>query len=88
MNFPIYSGIEVPKARQAGRSNKYPLADMQVGQCFFIEPKEGEEIAAVMRRACGSTQRFRSMNDGWKFSVRVTQHPDTNQMVVGVWRTA
>lgn len=88
MSFTVYSNVEIPKARQAGRTSKYPLGQMEVGQSFFVTPDDDETVEKAVSRVGGSTQRFRLKNKDHKFSVRATVHPENGQAAVGVWRVA
>ena len=85
----LKDSIPVPARRTAGRpSSQYPLAEMNVGQSFFVSvvaPDTGKKVAerlqtkvARWRKATGSTSKFR---------VAEHEHPDTLEPAVGVWRT-
>lgn len=61
----IEKNIPMPEARSKGR---YPYADMQVGDSFYLETKGVDEIG-VARRLRGSSFLY-GKKSGAKFSVR------------------
>lgn len=84
----IYSGLPVPKTAARGIAAKYPTSRLEVGQCYFEAPKEGEELAKAVKRLAGTTQRARKDDKARKFAVRAAEHPETGLPCVGVWRIA
>lgn len=88
MSIQVYSGVAIPKSAPRGITPIYPTASLEVGQAFFVAPKEGEDIAKAVKRMSGTTQRTRKENKALKFSVRAASHPETGLPCVGVWRVA
>lgn len=86
----LFDNIQAPAQKRGAPGNKYPFADMQVGQSFFVEIGEAEP-EKVADRMKGSGARWRKLTGATdtKFTVAVTTHPeDVTKEVVGVWRTA
>ena len=69
----IEKGIPIPK-KGTGRPTKYPLALMEVGDCFFVELSWLRRIQAA---AYGYSKLY-----GVKFTVRKTAD------MVGCWRVS
>lgn len=84
----VYENIAIPAAAPRGSAAKYPAAVMQVNQCYFVDLKDGETDEKAIKRAIGGAQRARKDDKSKKFVARMTNHPDTGDSVVGVWRTA
>lgn len=72
----ILKGVPIPTRSGGGRPRKYPLAEMQVGDCFFVE-------RTWLTRIQGAVQAY-SAKHGVRFSVRQTEHE--GEPVVGCWR--
>lgn len=76
MSYDIYSGIPVPSRRSS--SVERPWLTLEVGQCWF-EPIA--EYGRLRRQAS-----YHKATHGKEFAVRQTEHPETQQEVVGIWR--
>lgn len=84
----VYDNIPMPAAAPRGSSPKYPSSTMLVGQSYFVDLKLDETDEKAVKRAVGGAQRARKEDKTKKFAARMTTHPDTGDMVVGVWRIA
>lgn len=80
----IYENVPLPPARRTStpRNSRYPLHQMQVGQCLRIEPSELSKGGINGVRAAVFAYR-KTYNKNAKFAVR--PFPD-NSGAVGVWR--
>jgi len=79
--YQIERGVPVPSARTRMGSNKFPFANMEVDDSFFVT---GDAVKPA-RSASGSFAK----RHGVKFTVRATEETDeTGQDVAGVrvWR--
>lgn len=84
----IYNNIPMPAAAPRGSSPKYPSTKLEVGENYFVDFKDGETDEKACKRAIGGAQRARKADNTKKFAARVVAHPDTGDLVVGVWRIA
>lgn len=87
MAIEIFSNIDMPKRTvHRGASAKYPTENLQVGQVFFMESRDGEDLEKTRKRVQAATARVRALYPERRFSARLTDHPLTGQQVVGLWR--
>lgn len=88
--YQLKDSIPVPSRRTAGRpAMQYPLADMAVGQSFFVavtEPDTGKKVAERLQTKIARWRK--STKSASKFRVAEHECPDTLAPAVGVWRTA
>lgn len=66
----------VPQAR-SGRRSKYPFAQMEVGECFYVPAKEVKSPNVL---AASARQWARRNGRCWKFVARQVDD------MVGIWR--
>lgn len=87
--FKIEKGIEIPPAGALGRSQKYPFADMDVGDSFFVANDSGKSTADTTARLNNAKNSATKRLVDRKFAVRPAQSVDDNGEVVEgarVWR--
>ena len=77
--FQIETNIPLPTGTR-GAPAKYPLADMHVGESFFV-PCEGAECKVWRGRLNGTVARFCKANPDMKFAIRSVDGG------LRVWRT-
>lgn len=81
----IHDGIPMPStgANGRGRGPRYPLMDMEVGQCFFVNADRTEDGRKEERTLRQTVSRYhrrnREANIRW-----VVARQDDNR--IGVWR--
>ena len=78
--YQIKKGIEVPEFKNGGSAHKYPFSQMAVGDCFFLEVGERNNISAA---AC----EYAKARPPMKFTVRSTGSTD-RLCAYGCWRIA
>jgi hypothetical protein len=86
----IYSDIAAPQIKRGAPGNKYPFAEMAVGQSIYV-PLDGDEADKVVERLKSAAARWRKSNgaEAIKFTVAPAHHPeDVTKECVGVWRVA
>jgi hypothetical protein len=66
----------VPASR-SGRRAKYPFADMEVGDCFYVPASEAKSPNVL---AAAARQWAKRNGKSWKFAARETAG------MVGIWR--
>lgn len=86
MSYDLFDDIEMPKRVSRGPVSKFPFADMNVNQSFYVTPNAGETNEKLLRRMRSNAARARKSLGDRKFAVRVTTHPSTQEPCVGVWR--
>lgn len=65
----IEKGIEMPRINS--KNSYYPYEKMEVGDSFYIEVKEGENMWNVQSRLLTSSKSFILKNNlQWKFTTR------------------
>src|SRR5690349_6743042 len=78
--FPIDDRVPLPKR---GRPVKYPLANLDVGQSFFIPTTSREEARKIRSRLANAVYLFEKQTSGQRqFTLRTTSDG------VRVWRIA
>jgi hypothetical protein len=76
--FPIEDGAPLP---HRGRAAKYPLADLEVGQCFLISVGSREEAWKIRSRLAKAINVFEKQPSGKRqFTLRTTSDG------IRVWR--
>ena len=75
-------GIEIPESYNTPR-NKYPFAQMQVGQSFTMSSETYDEFKKVRAAVSASARSYAAKHAGVKFVIR-TVEPNK----LRVWRTA
>ena len=89
MTYEIYSDIAIPESKaKVGAVAKYPLAELEVMKCFFVEIKEGDDAEKTASRMLSATTNFRKKFPLRAYQIAATNHPATGIAVVGVWRLA
>ena len=86
----IFDNIPAPVMKRGAPGNKYPFADLHIGQSFFVN-LDGDATEKVADRLKSAAARWRKVSERQevKFTVAPTQHPDDVTVeVVGVWRIA
>lgn len=86
MSYDLFDDIEMPKRVSRGRVSKFPFADMNVNQSFYVTPNAGVTLEKALKRVTGSAARARKSLGDRKFAVRMANHPSTLEPCVGVWR--
>lgn len=81
----IDTNVPMPTSSGAGAPSKYPFADMEVGESFFIEGGGIGSSSKVLRnRLTGACARAAKAMPGKKFSLRMRNEDGTEG--VRVWR--
>lgn len=80
MTYEIRNDIPLPASTRAYRASKYPIAYLEVGECFIVPASDIGERGAVPVRAAVA-QYKKSRGSDAKFTVRRMENGD-----VGVWR--
>lgn len=88
MAIEIFDNIDMPKRNTRGASAKYPTEQLAVGQSFFDEAKDGEDLEKARKRVLAATARVRKSHPERRFAARLVEHPLTGAQVVGLWRLA
>lgn len=88
MTYEIESNVPMPASRR-GRTPKYPFANMQIGDSFFVAKNIDEPIDRVRNRMLGACMWAKRKLDGdRKFIVRVSTYGEHDHYAEGVriWR--
>ena len=81
MTFVIRSDVPLPVSTRAPRGSKYPIAHLEVGECFLVPASElPSKGASSLRAAVG--QYKKSSGSLAKFAIRTIVEDGS----VGVWR--
>lgn len=68
MAFEIEKGIAIPKVASGGGSTKYPWADMEIGDSFFVQHPASKNVKAAThahnQRYPNSRFKSRSVDGG------------------------
>lgn len=89
--FQIRNDVEIPtQAHRPGPRSMYPLAEMQVGNSFFVPIPEGKTSKDIVSRLKTQTWQWRKRNSisNVKFAIQETLSPDNGETCIGVWRVA
>lgn len=82
-NFVVRYDVPLPPVTRSGafkpRGSKYPLAQLEVGGSFAIEPKRRLAVRSAINN-------FLKTHPTHKFATRVYVDEETNETVAGVWR--
>jgi len=80
--FEVENGIEIPAPKRGrGRPPKYPWAEMEIGDSFFVEAQEGRSIENQQRSLSASGRSYGVRKHvGMKFRTRTVEGG------VRVWR--
>lgn len=71
----IEKGIKLPKAK-AGRAEKYPVFDMEVGDSIFVETQKDECVRKLQRKMSAIfITRLKSKKVKMKFATRIELKP-------------
>ena len=79
----IQKGIPIPKTYR-GRASKYPWAEMQKADSFFIQTKSASEAEVAKKKLTASAFTFRRHNKALKFTVHVVT--EGKKVGVRAWR--
>ena len=81
MSYTLRDDVPVPlKVSKSTRVDKYPFAQMTVGQSFVVVPNEGQTLTALKYRM-STNKYYAGKKLGYKFRVAVENN------TIGVWRT-
>ena len=84
-------GIEIeddipvpPGSDRRSVERKYPLAELKVGQSFFLPLEEGDDLKRMANRLSQARQSYQKRTEGVRFTQRMWEKDD----VVGIriWR--
>ena len=78
--FEIHGDIPLPAKQHPGRTSKYSIALLDVGQCMVVPLPDGVSITRLMQRISRSVYVAKKQLPGRKFAVRRIDEG------VGVWR--
>ena len=86
-NFGIEIEDDIPVPPGSDRRSverKYPLAELKVGQSFFLPLEEGDDLKRMANRLSQARQGYQKRNEGVRFTQRMWEKDD----VVGIriWR--
>lgn len=86
-NFGIEIEDDIPVPPGSDRRSverKYPLAELKVGQSFFLPLEEGDDLKRMANRLSQARQSYQKRNEGVRFTQRMWEKDD----VVGIriWR--
>lgn len=90
MSDPIkLSGIPVPEVTRASASVTNPMVALEVGECVLFPV--GDEDLEKVRRRVQSRAAYATKHRGYKFAIRVVNHPIGNLTAeslpaIGAWR--
>lgn len=81
--FKIDKNVEIPENKPFMQRLKYPFAEMDIGDSFFISAKSREDARKIQSRVSAYGTKF-SLVYGTKFSTRTVE--EDGETGVRVWR--
>lgn len=85
MTFEIKRNVPMPETVvREKRASKYPFADMNIGDMFFVARRDGE-LKHTLQNRLSNVARAKFLAMGRRFIVRSITNDDGVQGV-GVWR--
>ena len=86
-NFGIEIEDDIPVPPGSDRRSverKYPLAELKVGQSFFLPLEEGDDLKRMGNRLSQARQGYRKRNEGVRFTQRMWEKD--GEVGIRVWR--
>lgn len=86
-NFGIEIEDDIPIPPGSDRRSverKYPLAELKVGQSFFLPLEEGDDLKRMGNRLSQARQGYQKRNEGVRFTQRMWEKDD--EVGIRVWR--
>lgn len=81
--YKVEKNVEMPLKKTFTAGSKYPFAEMDIGDSFFVPATSREDAKKVQTRVSASGTKFRAVH-GRRFSTRVIEENDG--FGVRVWR--
>lgn len=87
MTYEILKNAPPPAAKSAGRDGKYPFAQMDCGDAFYvpIDAIEPAEATVLRVRGAAGAWSLRNKTLGVRFRVLKVPHPETGADCIGVY---
>ena len=86
-NFGIEIEDDIPVPPGSDRRSverKYPLAELKVGQSFFLPLEEGDDLKRMGNRLTQARQGYQKRNEGVRFTQRMWEKD--GEVGIRVWR--
>ena len=86
-NFGIEIEDDIPIPPGSDRRSverKYPLAELKVGQSFFLPLEEGDDLKRMANRLSQARQSYQKRNEGVRFTQRMWEKD--GEVGIRVWR--
>jgi len=86
-NFGIEIEDDIPIPPGSDRRSverKYPLAELKVGQSFFLPLEEGDDLKRMGNRLSQARQGYQKRNEGVRFTQRMWEKD--GEVGIRVWR--
>tara|TARA_B100000214_G_scaffold156867_1_gene112507 strand:- start:1439 stop:1723 length:285 start_codon:yes stop_codon:yes gene_type:complete len=86
-NFGIEIEDDIPVPPGSDRRSverKYPLAELKVGQSFFLPLEEGDDLKRMGNRLSQARQGYQKRNEGVRFTQRMWEKD--GEVGIRVWR--
>ena len=86
-NFGIEIEDDIPVPPGSDRRSverKYPLAELKVGQSFFLPLEEGDDLKRMANRLSQARQSYQKRNEGVRFTQRMWEKD--GEVGIRVWR--
>ena len=86
-NFGIELEDDIPVPPGSDRRSverKYPLAELKVGQSFFLPLEEGDDLKRMGNRLSQARQGYQKRNEGVRFTQRMWEKD--GEVGIRVWR--
>ena len=86
-NFGIEIEDDIPVPPGSDRRSverKYPLAELKVGQSFFLPLEEGDDLKRMANRLSQARQSYQKRNEGVRFTQRMWEKDD--EIGIRIWR--
>ena len=84
-------GIEIeddipvpPGSDRRSVERKYPLAELKVGQSFFLPLEEGDDIKRMANRLSQARQTYQKKHEGVRLTQRMWEKDE--QIGIRIWR--